>query len=58
MQEIVSLFEIFGNLATAVSVILAVIIYFKDRDRFVYLPFKALKVFWERMEQGGPKHFK
>ena len=34
------------------------IIYFKDRDVFYYLSFAALKTFWERMEAGGPKHFK
>lgn len=34
------------------------IIYFKDRDVFYYLPFASLKTFWERMEAGGPKHFK
>ena len=34
------------------------IIYFKDRDVFCYLPFAKLKTFWERMEAGGQKHFK
>ena len=34
------------------------IIYFKDRDSFYYLPFATLKTFWERMEEGGLKHFK
>ncbi len=34
------------------------IIYFKDRDTFYYLPFAALKTFWKRMEEGGLKHFK
>ena len=34
------------------------VIYFKDRDSFYYLPFAALKTFWERMEAGGLKHFK
>ena len=34
------------------------LIYFKKRDCFMYLPFADLKKFWERMENGGPKHFK
>ena len=34
------------------------IIYFKERDSFVYLPFKKLREFWERRESGGLKHFK
>ena len=34
------------------------IIYFKDRDVFYYLKFDSLRFFWERMESGGPKHFK
>ncbi len=34
------------------------LIYFKNRDCFMYLPFKDLKRFWERMEKGGPKNFK
>lgn len=33
------------------------IIYFKSRDSFVYLPFAHLKVFWDRMESGGRKSF-
>lgn len=34
------------------------LIYYKSKDCFMYLPFTVLKKFWERMEQGGPKHFK
>lgn len=34
------------------------LIYFKSRDCFMYLPFSELKKFWDRMEQGGLKHFK
>lgn len=33
------------------------IIYFKNKDTYVYLPFEKLKFFWERMSGGGPKHF-
>lgn len=33
------------------------LIYFKSRDCFVYLPFKRLKEFWDRMMAGGPKSF-
>ena len=34
------------------------LIYFKGRDCFMYLPFSHLYRFWERMESGGPKNFK
>lgn len=34
------------------------LIYFKSRDCFMYLPFCQLKKFWDRMEAGGKKHFK
>lgn len=34
------------------------VIYFKDRDTIVYLPFAKLREFWERRENGGIKHFK
>lgn len=34
------------------------LIYFKSRDLFMYLPCAKLQKFWKRMENGGPKHFK
>lgn len=34
------------------------LIYFKRRDCYMYLPFVDLKRFWQRMQEGGPKHFK
>lgn len=34
------------------------LIYFKSKDCFMYLPFSDLMKFWKRMEQGGLKHFK
>lgn len=34
------------------------LIYFKSRDCFMYVPFRELEKFWRRMEGGGPKHFK
>ena len=34
------------------------LIYFKKRDCFMYLPFWQLKQFWDRCTEGGPKHFK
>lgn len=34
------------------------LIYFKSKDRFMYLPFSRLMEFWNRMEAGGKKHFK
>lgn len=34
------------------------LIYFKSRDCFMYLPFARLKEFWDQMEAGGKKHFK
>lgn len=33
------------------------IIYFKNRDTYMYLPFAKLDEIWKRMEAGGPKHF-
>ncbi len=34
------------------------LIYFKSRDCFMYLPFRELEKFWRRMEEGGKKHFR
>lgn len=34
------------------------ILYFKKRDCYMYLPFQELMYFWQRMEDGGRKHFK
>ncbi len=34
------------------------LIYFKKRDCFMYLPYEQLAKFWGRMESGGKKHFK
>lgn len=34
------------------------ILYFKKRDCYMYLPFQELMFFWKRMEDGGRKHFK
>lgn len=34
------------------------VIYFKSRDIYMYLPFARLNEFWERMKAGGVKHFK
>lgn len=34
------------------------VIYFKAKDLYMYLPFAALNTFWERMKAGGVKHFK
>ena len=34
------------------------LIYFKSRDCYMYLPFARLMEFWQRMQEGGPKHFK
>lgn len=34
------------------------LIYFKIRDCYIYLPFSDLKKFWQRMLAGGKKHFK
>ncbi len=34
------------------------LIYFKSRDCFMYLPYARLKEFWDRMKAGGQKHFK
>lgn len=33
------------------------LIYFAGRDCFMYLPFDALKNFWDRMKAGGRKSF-
>lgn len=33
------------------------LIYFAGRDCFTYLPFDALKKFWDRMKSGGRKSF-
>ena len=33
------------------------IIYFKSRDLYMYLPCRTLTKFWQRMEQGGLKSF-
>lgn len=34
------------------------LLYFKSRDCYMYLPFVELMKFWRRMEEGGRKHFK
>lgn len=34
------------------------LIYFKSKERYMYLPFAELKKFWQRKEDGGLKHFK
>ena len=34
------------------------LIYFKAKDTFMYLPYAKLDGFWRRMEEGGAKHFK
>ena len=34
------------------------IIYFTKRDELVYLPFKDMLKFWQRMEDGGRKSFR
>lgn len=34
------------------------IIYYSSRDEMFYLPFKDMKAFWERKEQGGRKSFR
>lgn len=34
------------------------LIYFKSRDCYIYLPFSDLKKFWQRMLAGGKKHIK
>ena len=33
------------------------LIYFKNRDCFMYVPFRKAKEFWDRMKQGGRKSF-
>ena len=33
------------------------IIYFKQSDCYMYVPFSVLKQFWERKEKGGRKQF-
>lgn len=35
-----------------------IILYFSHRDEFYYIPFRDLKYFWDRREQGGRKSFK
>ncbi len=34
------------------------LIYFKQTNQYMYLPFGDLKKFWNRMKTGGPKSFK
>lgn len=34
------------------------LIHYTSKDLFYYLPFRQLKVFWDRMEQGGRKSFR
>ncbi len=34
------------------------LIYYSSRDEFYYLPFRDLKVFWDRAKNGGRKSFK
>ena len=34
------------------------LIYYTSRDELYYLPFRYLKVFWERMKEGGRKSFR
>ena len=34
------------------------LIYFKRKDCYMYLPFAQLKKFWQRMKEGRQKHFK
>ena len=34
------------------------LIFFSHADRFYYLPFRDLMVFWKRMENGGRKSFR
>lgn len=34
------------------------LIHFTGKDVLYYLPFRHLKKFWDRMKQGGIKHFK
>ena len=33
------------------------LLYFKNRDCYMYLPFAQLMKFWCRMQEGGRKHF-
>lgn len=33
------------------------LIYFKNREKYMYLRFQKLLEFWKRMEQGGRKSF-
>ncbi|MCR4694023.1 MAG: Holliday junction resolvase RecU [Pseudobutyrivibrio sp.] len=35
-----------------------ILIFFTERDTYYYLPYKDLKVFWDRMEEGGRKSFR
>ncbi len=34
------------------------LIYYSGRDRFYYLPYDILKVFWDRAQNGGRKSFR
>ncbi len=34
------------------------LIYFKSKEKYMYLPFTELRRFWDRMQSGGPKNFK
>jgi recombination protein U len=34
------------------------LIYYSSRDEFYYLPFRDLKVFWDRAKNGGRKSFR
>ena len=34
------------------------LIYFKAKDTFMYLPYAKLDRFWRRMEEGGRKSFR
>lgn len=35
-----------------------ILIFFSERDVFYYLPYSQLKVFWDRMVEGGRKSFR
>ncbi len=35
-----------------------ILIYYTKRDLMYYMPYRELKVFWDRMEQGGRKSFR
>lgn len=34
------------------------VLYFKSKDLYMYLPYDKLREFWDRMKAGGVKHFK